>query len=74
MTALVMSLGAQDLDAQVPACPAWTVKDVVAHLVATAEDVMAGRLADIPTDEFTADQVARLPRCRSPSGSPDGRR
>jgi hypothetical protein len=28
--------------------------------VATPEDVVAGRLAGIPTDEFTAGQVARL--------------
>lgn len=44
---------------RVPACPAWTVHGVVAHLVAVAEDVMAGRLAGVPTEEDTAGQVAR---------------
>ena len=43
----------------VPACPAWTVHGVVAHLVAVVEDVMGGRLAGIPGDEDTAAQVAR---------------
>ncbi len=43
----------------VPACPGWTVHDVVAHLVAVAEDVMGGRLTGIPTDEDTSAQVAR---------------
>jgi len=60
VTALVVSLGWAELDARVPACPAWTVRDVVAHLVASPEDVVAGRLADIPTDDFTASQVARF--------------
>jgi hypothetical protein len=49
VTALVVSLGGAELDARVPACPAWTVSAVV-----------AGRLAGVPTDEFTAGQVARL--------------
>jgi uncharacterized protein (TIGR03083 family) len=43
----------------VPACPAWTVHGVVAHLVAVVEDVLAGGLTDVPTDEATAKQVAR---------------
>jgi len=60
VTALVLSLGAAELDVQVPACPAWTVNDVVAHLAATSEDVIEGRLADVPTEDFTAGQVARF--------------
>jgi uncharacterized protein (TIGR03083 family) len=43
----------------VPACPAWTVHDVVAHLVAVVEDVMAGKLTGVPTEVDTAAQVAR---------------
>jgi uncharacterized protein (TIGR03083 family) len=43
----------------VPACPAWSVHDVVAHLVAVVEDVMAGRLTGIPSEEDTAAQVGR---------------
>lgn len=43
----------------VPACPDWSVHDVIAHLVAVVEDVLAGRLTGPPTDEETAAQVAR---------------
>lgn len=43
----------------VPACPDWSVHDVLAHLVAVVEDVLAGRLTGPPSDEDTAAQVAR---------------
>lgn len=43
----------------VPACPGWSVHDVVSHLVAVAEDVLAGRLTAPPDDSTTAEQVAR---------------
>lgn len=42
----------------VPACPGWSVQDVVAHVVAIAGDVVSGRLDRPPTDEWTAAQVA----------------
>ena len=60
LTTLVLSLSGAHFDAQVPTCPAWTVGDVLAHLVASPEDVLAGRLSDIPSEEFTAGQVARF--------------
>ena len=43
-----------------PACPAWLVRDVVAHLCAVSEDVPAGRLTRIATEDETAAQVARF--------------
>lgn len=43
---------------EVPACPGWSVHDVVAHVVGIAEDVVAGRLSGPPDDEWTANQVA----------------
>lgn len=43
----------------VPACPDWSVRDVVAHVVGIAEDVVAGRLSGPPDDEWTAAQVAQ---------------
>ncbi len=48
------------LDVQVPACPAWSVRDVVAHLAAVAGDAVAGRLTGPPSQEETAAQVARF--------------
>ncbi|BCI51933.1 hypothetical protein NIIDNTM18_12110 [Mycolicibacterium litorale] len=44
----------------VPTCPGWSVRDVVAHLVAVAQEWCDGRLAGVPTDEHTAAQVARF--------------
>jgi uncharacterized protein (TIGR03083 family) len=48
------------LDAAVAACPGWSVRDVLAHLTAVAEDVLAGRLTGPPTPEQTAAQVRRF--------------
>ncbi len=50
---------ASDPAVEVAACPGWRVHDVVAHLVAVAEDVVAGRLRRPPRDDETAAQVAR---------------
>ena len=44
----------------VAACPGWSVRDVVAHMVAVAEDWARGRWAGPPTDEETAAQIARF--------------
>jgi uncharacterized protein (TIGR03083 family) len=44
----------------VAACPGWSVRDVVTHLAAVAEDWVRGRLAGPPTDEETAAQIARF--------------
>ena len=41
----------------VPACPAWTVKDVVAHLAGAEADILAGRLEGVGSDAWTAAQV-----------------
>jgi len=45
--------------ADVPACPGWRVRDVLAHLVGNTEDGAAGRITGIPTPELTDAQVAR---------------
>jgi hypothetical protein len=43
----------------VPCCPAWSAHDVLCHLVAVAEDILAGALTGPPPDDVTAAQVAR---------------
>ena len=60
LAGLLGSLGADDLAAPVPACPGWSVHDVAAHLTAVADDALAGRLTGPPSDEQTAEQVARF--------------
>jgi uncharacterized damage-inducible protein DinB len=49
----------------VPACPGWSVRDVVSHMVAVADDWASGQLTGPPTDEETAEHARRF-------GSHDG--
>jgi uncharacterized protein (TIGR03083 family) len=58
----IIALAADDAawGAAVAACPGWTVRDVVAHLAAVAEDWVGGRRSGPPTDEQTAAQIARF--------------
>lgn len=41
----------------VPSCPAWTVKDVLAHVAGIPADIIAGRLDGVATDPWTQAQV-----------------
>lgn len=45
------------LAAAVPACPEWTVKDVVAHLSGVCADIINGNIDGVATDPWTAAQV-----------------
>jgi len=42
----------------VPACPAWSVRELLGHLVGIAEDWVAGRLDGYGSSEWTEAQVA----------------
>lgn len=57
VTAAVRGLGSDDLDRQVPACPQWSVQDLVAHLTGVAADFVNGNLARAPMPPWTAVQV-----------------
>ena len=57
---LLSELDDAALATRVPACPAWSVRDVAAHLCAVSQDVLAGRLTRIATEAETAAQVARF--------------
>jgi uncharacterized protein (TIGR03083 family) len=41
----------------VPACPGWSVHDIVAHLAGACADIMAGNIAGAATNPWTAAQV-----------------
>jgi hypothetical protein len=58
ISALAAGLDEQQAGARVPACPAWAVKDVVAHLTGICADVLAGNIDGVATDPWTAAQVA----------------
>jgi uncharacterized protein (TIGR03083 family) len=44
----------------VAACPGWSVRDVVSHLTAVAQDWAAGTLSGAPTDDQTAEHIRRF--------------
>lgn len=54
-------VGPGDWSTAVPACPGWSVRDVVAHVAAVADDwVNNGPLSSPPTDADTAAHIARF--------------
>ena len=56
---LAAGLGEVELARRVPACPDWTVHDLVAHLAGTAVDVAARHTAGMPGPAWTAAHVQR---------------
>lgn len=58
MTALLDGAGPEQLALQVPACPDWQVRDLLAHAVGVAVDVAAGRIEGAGSDPWTAAQVS----------------
>jgi uncharacterized protein (TIGR03083 family) len=54
---LVRSLGDAELKATVPACPQWSVKDLVSHMIGAAQDFMTGNMAKAPGADWTQEQV-----------------
>jgi uncharacterized protein (TIGR03083 family) len=56
---LIGSLGEKDLEQPVPACPAWTVTQLLAHMVGLNADVLAGDEPDDHNRTWTQRQVDR---------------
>ena len=57
LTELLSGLSPGEWELPVPACPEWTVRDTVAHLVGVCADAWAGRLEGVTTEAWTAAQV-----------------
>jgi uncharacterized protein (TIGR03083 family) len=57
VTELVADLTDEQLSTEVPATPAWTVHDVLAHLAGGPSDAVTGRMEGAPGPEWTARQV-----------------
>lgn len=57
ITEIVGPLGTKATQVVVPTCPEWSVHDLVAHVVGSADDVTAGRLKGAPGEAWTATQV-----------------
>jgi uncharacterized protein (TIGR03083 family) len=56
---LVRALPESAADDHVPSCPAWTVRDLIAHVAGVPEDLLADRMDGIASDAWTGAQVAR---------------
>ncbi|MEO6502598.1 MAG: maleylpyruvate isomerase family mycothiol-dependent enzyme [Jatrophihabitantaceae bacterium] len=54
---LVTPLDAAALDKPTPACPAWSVRDVLAHLSGAADSFGTASFAGVGTDPWTAEHV-----------------
>jgi uncharacterized protein (TIGR03083 family) len=54
---LVDALDDEQLETIAPATPEWRVRDIVAHLAGIPADILAGNLAGVATDAWTARQV-----------------
>lgn len=57
VTALVADLSEEQAATPVPACPGWTVHDLVAHLSGAAVDIVGGNLDGVGSPPWTAAQV-----------------
>lgn len=55
---LLLAASPQQLAAIVPACPDWSLKDLLAHVAGVARDMATGNLAGVGDDEWTAAQIA----------------
>ncbi len=57
VTGLAEGLTVEQLGTHLPASPAWTVHDVLAHLAGGPADAVAGRMRGAPGPEWTARHV-----------------
>lgn len=57
ITETVESLPAESLAIRVPACPEWTVHNLISHLAGVAADFVSGNLEGVPQPPWTAVQV-----------------
>jgi uncharacterized protein (TIGR03083 family) len=58
LAGMASGLGEDELATTVPATPAWTVREVLAHLAGGAADVVAGRMDGAPSPAWSSRHVA----------------
>jgi hypothetical protein len=54
---LVLAEGEAALQARVPATPAWTARELLAHMAGVGHDAGTGQMPEEPDDEWTASHV-----------------
>ncbi|MEO8322801.1 MAG: maleylpyruvate isomerase family mycothiol-dependent enzyme [Actinomycetota bacterium] len=55
---LIEQVPDEKLTIMVPACPEWSVKDLIAHFAGVAGDVATGNLTAVGSEEWTSAQIA----------------
>lgn len=55
---LMTSLSDEELHSDVPACPGWRTRDLLAHVVGIATDTLSGRIEGAGSDEYTSRQIS----------------
>jgi hypothetical protein len=56
---LLAGAPAETANKVVPACPKWTVQNLVCHIIGVPEDILEGRMKGVTTDPRTQAQVDR---------------
>jgi len=56
-TQLMQSLTDEEREREVPTCPGWRTRDVLAHLIGIAADTAAGKIEGAGSDEYTSRQI-----------------
>lgn len=56
---LLGELSDEDGNLPVPACPNWTVRSLLGHVVGVPEDIMAGNMDGVTTESWTQAQADR---------------
>jgi uncharacterized protein (TIGR03083 family) len=59
LSEIVVDLRPADFRRIVPACPKWTVRDVIAHLAGGCADLLAGNIDGVTTTQWADAQVRR---------------
>jgi hypothetical protein len=54
---LVSGLDEETASGRVPACPSWSIHDLLAHLAGNCTDIVTGNIAGAATEPWTAAQV-----------------
>jgi hypothetical protein len=57
IASVATNLTEDQLTQKVPATPAWTVRDLLAHLAGEAADAVSGRMENAPSPEWSAKHV-----------------
>ena len=55
---LMTSLSDEDLRRDVPSCPGWKTRDVLAHVVGICTDTLSGRIEGAGSEEYTSRQIS----------------